>query len=454
MSARKSKVQEMPDRAENATTNSATTGGGLSRVAVVGALRTPFVKSFGVFESETPLMLSLRVASELIAQTNVNPKDIEECIWGAVIPQTKNPNLARDLVLFAGLPKSIPGYTLNKACASSLQTVLSAADSIRLGRCQLVLAGGVEVLSDVPITYSDDARRFLTRLSRTKTLGEKFALFKNFNPKWFLPNPPALAEPFTGLTMGEHGEIMAVKNNISRPRQDEFAYLSHTRAAKAIQQGYLKEEIVPVWAGAEKNLFVDSDNIVRPETTVEALSKLKPVFDKKHGTISAGNSSALTDGASAVLLASEQYAKDHGLPILGYVLDALTVGVDPNDQLLIGPAYAIPKLLQRNGLKLEDVGVFELHEAFAAQVLSCTDSLASEKFCREKLGLDGAFGEIPLAKLNIDGSSLAYGHPFAATGGRLVGRSLRIAKRVGSKYAVIGICAAGGIGQAMLLETP
>ena len=211
--------------------------------------------------------------------------------------------------------------------------------------------------------------------------------------------------------------------------------------------------MIPVWAGKDKSLFVDQDNIIRGDTTLEALSKLKPAFDKKNGTLTPGNSSSLTDGASGVLLASESFAKAHNLSILGYVVDTLTVAVDPNDQLLIGPAIAVPKLLKRHGLSLEDVGVFEIHEAFAAQVLSCLDAMASDEFCQKRLGLEKAFGQIPNEKLNLDGSSLAYGHPFAATGARLVGRALKIAARTKSRYAVLGVCAAGGMGQAMLLET-
>lgn len=424
-----------------------------NRVAVVDALRTPFVKSFGAFDSETPLSLSVRVATEIIARTGIDAAQIDEVVWGAVVPQIKNPNVARDLVVFGGLPKSIPGYTLNRACASSLQSVQCGVDAIRLERAQVVLAGGVEVLSDVPITFSDEARKFLTRFSRARSLGEKMALLGKVSPKSFLPNPPAIAEPFTGLTMGDHAEIMAVKNNITRERQDEFTVLSHSRAAKAIAEGYLKDEVVPVWAGSQKSTVVNVDNLVRADTTIEALAKLRPAFDKKTGTLTAGNSSALTDGASAVLLASEKYANENKLPVLGYVVDSLSVAVDPSDQLLIGPAIAIPRLLRKHGLTLNDVGVFEIHEAFAAQVLSCLDAMASEKFCKERVGLEGAFGSIPMSKVNIDGGSLAYGHPFGATGGRLVGHALRLAKRVGSRFAVIGICAAGAMATALLLET-
>lgn len=421
-------------------------------VVVVDAIRTPFVKSFGVYEQETALTLSLHAARALINRLDIDPASIDEVVWGAVIPQTKNPNIARDIILFAGLPKQAAGYTLNKACASSLQSVISAADGIALGRQNLVLAGGVEVLSDVPITYSDNARRFLTKFSRAKTLSQRLSLLRSVSPKDFLPKPPALAEPYTGLTMGQHGEIMAVKNNISRERQDIYAQATHARAFQAIQSGLLADEIAPVWTGKRNEICVDADNIVRGDSTLEDLAKLKPAFDRLNGTITPGNSSALTDGASAVLVASEEYAQQIGAPILGRIVDSHTVAVDPHDQLLIGPAYAVPQLLEKHGLGVDDVDVFEIHEAFAAQVLSCLDAMADEEFCLRKAKLKSVFGKIPEEKLNIDGSSLAYGHPFGATGGRLISRALRILQRTGKKRAVIGVCAAGGMSQAVLLE--
>ena len=424
----------------------------LKRVAVIAAKRTPFVKSFGVFEKVTPLELSLAVAKEVLATSGIDVSDLDEVIWGAVIPQTKNPNIARDVILFGGFPKKIPGYTLNRACASSIQTIQSAADAIQLGRCQAVLAGGVEVLSDVPITYSDEAKRYLLKFSKAKKISEKIQLAAQFPLSAFLPKSPPLAEPFTGLTMGEHGEIMAVKNKITRLRQDEFALNSHKKASIAIASGFLSQEIVPIYAGDEKLYCIEKDNIVRPETTLEQLSLLKPSFDRRNGTLTAGNSSALTDGASCALLVSEDYAKENNLTVLGYIVDSVTVAVDPNEQLLIGPAYAIPKLLERNKIELKDVGVFEIHEAFAAQVLSCLDSLSNEGFCKQKLNLKKTFGQIDPNIINVDGSSLAYGHPFAATGIRLLSRGLHVMKRMNSQYGVLAVCAAGGMGQAMLIE--
>lgn len=409
-----------------------------NRVAVIDALRTPFVRSFGVFEQETALTLSQRVTTEIISRTGIQATDIDECIWGCVVPQTKNANLAREIILFSGLPTSIPGFTLNKACDSSLQSIEVGMDRILLGKNQLVLAGGVEVLSDVPLPFSDEARRFFTKISKSKTLSEKFSLIMSIKPKWFLPIPPSITEPFTGMTMGEHAEVMAVKNDISRKRQDELAYKSHVNANKAWQEGVFQQEVIPVWSGKDKSIFVDKDNMVRADTSLEALAKLNPVFDKRHGTITAGNSSPLTDGAAVTLLASENYIKDKGISPLGYLIDSVTVAVDPKDQLLIGPAHVIPRLLERNGLSAEDVGVFEIHEAFAAQVLSCLDFMKEHK--------------IPLEKLNVHGGSIAIGHPFGATGARMVGAALRAAKRTKSKYAIVAICAAGGIGMGMLLE--
>ncbi|MBX9838956.1 thiolase family protein [Silvanigrella sp.] len=441
---------ENNESTENSTKKSSSSK--KERVVVVSTVRTPFVKSFGVFEQETALSLSLRVASEVISKTGVQASDIDECIWGVVIPQTKNANLAREIVLFSGLPTTIAGFTLNKACNSSLQTAEIAADRILLGKNKLVLAGGVEVLSDVPIPFSDEARRFLTKMSRARSFKERLSLIGSVNPKWFLPKPPALAEPFTGLTMGEHAEIMTVKNNVSRGRQDELAYKSHINAASAIEAGHLKDEIVPVWTGKDKNIFVDKDNMVRADTSIESMTKLKPVFDKRNGTITAANSSPLTDGAAVALLASESYVKEKKLPYLGYIVDTVTVAVDPNDQLLIGPAYAIPKILKRNNLTKDDIDIFEIHEAFAGQVLSCLDCMNNETFCREKLD-SPLFGTIPPSKINIQGGAIAIGHPFGATGARLIGNALRILKRKGGKYAVVAVCAAGGIGMAMLLES-
>jgi acetyl-CoA acyltransferase len=407
-------------------------------VVIVDALRTPFVKSFGLFENETPLNLSCRVASEILARNNVPGHSIDEVIWGTVISSLPHHNIARDIVAFSGFPIAIPGHTVSMACTSAFRAMQSGIDAIQAGRHNVVLTGGVESMSRVPLTFREDARQFFVKLNRLKTAGEKLALArKSFKLSMLFPTAPALAESITGLTMGDHAEIMAVKNNISRESQDLYTLQSHARAAKAINAGWINNEIAPVVTKVNgAPLTVDSDDIVRPNLTVEDLKKLRPVFDRKFGTLTAGNSTALTDGASCILLANENFAIKNNFPMLGRIVHSVTVAVDPNDQLLIGPAYAIPELLKQAGLSESDIDIFEIHEAFAAQLLSCTARL-----------------NIPAEKLNVDGGSLAYGHPLAASGGRLVARGLRIAKRLNVKRVVVSACAAGGIATAMLLET-
>lgn len=420
---------------------------------VVDAVRTPFVKSYGPLEEETTLSLSTRVVSELVNRNGIKPSDIDEVAWGIVISSLANSNIARDVVVFSGLPSSIPAYTVTKACVSSLHVMQTAGDAISTGRIKLAVVGGVEVMSRVPLFFTEDARRFFTKLSRLKTPFQMLGLaFGSFKPRMLFPAPVGLTESATGFTMGEHAEQMAQKNGISRTEQDEYTVRSHRNAAAAMAAGHFNDEIVPVCGGTRKVTFVDKDNIVRPDSSLEDLAKLRPAFDKKYGTVTAASSSALTDGASGVLLADEEYARSHKLPILGRLVASENVAVDPNDQLLNAPAYAIPRLLARAGLKMEDVGVYEIHEAFAAQVLSCLKLMADETFCREKVGLPGTFGLIPMDRVNIDGGSLALGHPLAASGGRLVSRALRIAKRVGSRYAVVSACAAGAQGEALLFE--
>ncbi len=410
-----------------------------SRTVVVDALRTPFVKSFGFFENEPGLNLSARLASEILNRNHVKASLVDQVIWGTVISVLPHHNIARDIVIFSGLPPTIPAHTVSKACISALEAVQSATDAINSGRSHIILTGGVEVMSRTPLTFSEPARKFFVKLNRLRTMGEKLALFRlEFKLSMLFPTAPALAESATGFTMGDHAEIMSVKNNITREAQDAYTFQSHKRAAAAIAAGHMGNEIVPFSARVEKNSVacVDADNLIRPDVTMDDLKKLKPVFDRKSGTLTAGNSTALTDGASAVLLASAEAAAQHNLPVLGRIVHSVTVGVNPNDQLLIGPAYAIPELLKQVGLKTSDIDVYEIHEAFAAQLLSCTNKL-----------------DIPMERINIDGGSLAYGHPLAASGGRLIARGLRIAKRLGVKRVVVSACAAGGLAQAILLET-
>ena len=430
----------------------ATKPAGNRKPVLVDGARTAFVKSFSAFEDCDGLELYSRTVSGLIQKIGINPLDIEEITCGVVIPQTKNGNIARDTIINLGLPSHIHGYSLNRACTSSMQTIADAARSIISGHGQVILAGGVECLSDVPIVYSKEARKFLVKLNKAKSAAQRLQLLSSFSAGAWLPKPPAIAEPLTGLSMGEHTEIMAKKNQISRESQDEFSALSHKRAAAAQQAGVFAQEIIPVWNTPKFDQCVDKDNLIRGETSVEVLSKLRPAFDKKYGSITAGNASALTDGAAVCLIADEQRAKDLGFKIKAHVKDALFLSVDPFDQLLIGPAIAIPLILKRNNLSINDIDVFEIHEAFAAQVLSCIKSMDSKSFCEEYFGDSKAFGLIPSDKLNMNGGAIAIGHPFGATGARLAMSLANTLQRTGKRFGVIAICAQGGMAGAMLLE--
>jgi len=425
---------------------------GNGKPVLIDGARSAFVKSFGVFEDCDALDLFSRVVDGLLRRTKLDPEELDEISCGTVVPQTKNPNVARDTVLSLGLPRHIHGSTLNRACTSSMQTIGDAARSIAAGNPSIVLAGGVETLSDVPIVYSMEARRFLVKLSKARSPADKLSLLMNFSPKAWMPKPPALAEPLTGLTMGEHAEIMAKLNNISKEDQDKFAVGSHHKAASAQESGRFDAEIIPVWPPPKFGTCVAKDNMVRADTSVEAMAPLRPAFDKKYGTITAGNASPLTDGAAVALIADEARAKSLGLKAKTRIRDVLFVGVDPAEQLLIGPALAIPLILRKNGLKLSDIDLFEIHEAFAAQVLSCTRSMESVEFCDKYFGESKAFGAIPEDKLNVNGGAIALGHPFGATGARLAMTLSNELIRRDKSMGLIAICAAGGMAGAMLLE--
>lgn len=428
------------------------TSTGNRKAVVVDGQRTPFVKSFGVFDDCDALFLYSRVVDALLRRVPIDPMAIDEIIAGAVIPQTKNPNVARDAALNLGLPPHIHGYTLNRACTSSLQTVADAARSIQCGQSHAVIAGGVECLSDVPIVYSRPARKFLVALSKARSTGERLAILSKFSASAWLPKSPALAEPLTGYTMGEHGEMMAKINMISREAQDQFALASHRKASAAMASGKFNEEICPVWTAPKFAKNIDADNIARADTSLESLAKLRPVFDRRYGTITAGNASPLTDGAAATLIADEAFAKSQGLKPKAIIRDVVFVGVNPYEQLLIGPAIAIPLLLRRNGLSIHNIDRFEIHEAFAAQVLSCLRSMESAAFMEKHLGESKALEPIPEDRLNVNGGAIAIGHPFGATGARLVTTMCNELQRSNKSLGIIAICAAGGLAGAMLLE--
>lgn len=422
------------------------------RVAVVRGLRTPFAKAGTVYGGVDALELGKQVVTELLQRSGIDAASVDELIFGTVIPDVKAPNLAREIILGTGIPASVPGYTVSRACASSNQSITNAADMIHRGYADVVIAGGSESLSRVPILFSRNFSDALVSASKQKSVGGKLGAFSKVRPKDLAPDAPAIAESTTGLTMGQSAEIMAQKNGIPREAQDRFALQSHSRAAAATESGRFADEVMHVIVPPRFDEVVSTDNLIRADTTLEKLSQLKPVFDRKFGTITAGNSSPLTDGAAAVLLMSETRAKELGLEPIGYIRSYAYAALDPFDQLLQGPAFAVPKALDRAGLTLKDIDVIEMHEAFAAQVLSNIQWLGSKEFAKERLGRDEAVGEIDPEAINPCGGSIAIGHPFGATGARIVTTVCNELQRSGQQYGLISVCAAGGLGSAIVVE--
>ncbi|MBI3183801.1 MAG: acetyl-CoA C-acyltransferase FadI [Myxococcales bacterium] len=426
---------------------------GHRRVAIVKGLRTPFVKAGTVFGELTALELGRIVVQELVQRSEIDPMEIDQVVFGQVIPTLTATGIAREVVIAAGLPRKIEAHTVARACATSIQALTDAANSIALGLSEVAIAGGTESMSDAPIFTSRPLAQALVQSSRGRSLPEKVRPFQKLKPKDLLPVPPAIAEYSTGLTMGESAEKMAKENRISRKEQDEIALASHQNAARAWKEGKLDGEVMHVPVPPEYESVADRDNIIREDTTLEALSALKPVFDRKYGTITAGNSSPLTDGAAALLVMSEEKAKSLGFEPLGFVRAFAYAATDPADQLLQGPAYAAPIALDRAGMKLSDVDLIEMHEAFAAQVASNIQALASKEFAK-KAGRASPAGEVDPSRLNVNGGSIALGHPFAATGARIVTTALGELGRRNKNTVLCTVCAAGGLGAAVVLERP
>jgi len=422
------------------------------RVAVVRGLRTPFAKSGTHYAHLTALELGKMVVSELVQRSGVDPSTIQELIFGNVIPSVKAPNIAREIVLGTGLPRSIPAYTVGKACASANQAITSGADLIFRGYADTVIAGGSESLSDVPILFSRKFSDALVTAGKGKSVGQKLGAFKKIRPKDLAPEAPAIAESTTGLTMGESAEKMAKENGISREAQDRFALQSHLRAAQATASGRFKDEVMTVIVPPRFENIVETDNLIRGDSTLEGMAKLKPVFDRKYGTITAANASPLTDGAAAVLLMSEERVKSLGIKPIGYIKSYAYAATDPFDQLLQGPVFALPVALERAKIQLKDIGVIEMHEAFAAQVLSNIQWMGSKRIANEKLGRSEPIGDVNPELINRTGGSIALGHPFGATGARIVTTVCNELQLTGEKYGLLTVCAAGGMGVAMVLE--
>jgi acetyl-CoA acyltransferase len=422
------------------------------RVAIIEGCRTPFLRSGTEFKDMTAVDLGTLAVRELLSRAEVPGGDIDEVVYGTVVHSVQAPNIAREVMLRAGIPASVPAFTVSRACASSNQAITSAAEQIALGQADVVLAGGAESLTDIPILVSKPLRDRLVAASKAKSLGARVKAFAGFRPGELAPMTPAIAEPSTGETMGESAERMAKENGISREEQDRWALRSHTLAAAATEDGRLTAEIAPTYLPPRYDAMVDRDNGIRGDSTLEKLASLRPVFDRRHGSVTAGNASGLTDGASAVLLMSEERAKAEGREPLGYIRSWAYAALEPADQLLQGPAFAVPRALDRAGLTMGDIDLWEMHEAFAAQVLSNLQWLDSDAFARDRLGRSSKVGILPEDRINVMGGSLAIGHPFGATGGRVTVTLLNEMKRRGVGTGLISVCAAGALGFAMVVE--
>lgn len=422
------------------------------RAVIVSGLRTPFAKRQTAFRNLSALDLGKLVCAELLERVELDPEEVDQVVYGQVIPSLRAANIAREIVLGIGLPYEIPAYTVNMACITSFQTTVQVIRAIEAGEIDCGISGGAESASDVPITLSDALQDALNRASEADALAERVKAFKDVRPSDLIPQMPRVEERYTGETMGEATERMAKENGISRRAQDEFAHRSHILAAKAWEEGRFAEDVMPVHIPPDYQETLERDNLVRPDSDLAKYAELPPVFDPEHGTLTAGNSSPLTDGASALLIMLEEKARALGLPILGRVRSHAFAAVDPADQLLIGPVFATPVALDRAGVTLEDLDLIDMHQAFSAEVLSVIQKFESAEFARERLGRDRPIGKVDWEKLDVNGGSIALGHPFAATGARQIVQTLRELKRRGGKLALCTACAAGGMGAAMVLE--
>lgn len=421
------------------------------RTAIVAGVRTPFAKSGTIFADVPAVALAREAGKELLYRSELDGREVDEVIWGQVVVSVLTPNVGREVSLLPQFPYTVPGYSLNRACASGAQAVTNAADQIEHGHADVIIAGGVESLSDIPVLHSRRFSRTLVAAGKAKSLGARLSAFSKVRPRDLIPLTPAIAEPSTGESMGQSAEKMARENGITREAQDRIALMSHQRAATATADGRLTSEIIPWFGGRNMDQIATSDNGIRTDTSLEALAKLRPVFDRKYGTVTAGNSSPLTDGAAAVLLMADDKARALGYEPLAYIRSYAVTAVDPGWQLLMGPATAVPTALERAGISWNELGLVEIHEAFAAQVLSNIQAWGSKAWA-DRLGLSAPVGDVDWDRTNVMGGSIALGHPFAATGARLVTQLANEMKRRDVQFGLISICAQGGMGFAMVLE--
>jgi acetyl-CoA C-acetyltransferase len=418
-------------------------------IGILGGVRIPFCRNNTDYADVGNLGMSIRTLGALVERYGLHGKLLGEVAMGAVIKHSADWNLGREAALSSGLAPETPGITLQRACGTSLDSIITVGNKIALGQIEAGIGGGSDSTSDVPIVYSKALRRRVLDTAMGRSPGDRLKAWRGFRIGELKPSFPGVAEPRTGKSMGEHCEMMAKEWQIPRTAQDELALASHHNAAAAYERGFFSGLVVP-FRGVER------DNILRPDTTLEKLASLKPAFDKVsgQGTLTAGNSTPLTDGAAAVLLGSEEWAAANGLEVQARLVDSQVAAVDfvHGEGLLMAPAWAVARLLERNKLTLQDFDYYEIHEAFAAQVLCTLRAWESETFCHDRLGLDGALGSIDPAKLNVNGSSLAVGHPFAATGARIVATAAKLLVERGKGRVLVSVCTAGGMGVTAIIE--
>lgn len=422
------------------------------RIAIVAGLRTPFAKQATAFHGVPAVDLGKIVVNELLQKHDVDPAIIDQLVFGQVVQMPEAPNIAREIVLGTGMNVSTDAYSVSRACATSFQSTVNVAESIMAGHVDVGIAGGADSSSVAPVGVSKKLARTLVDLTKARSLGQRLSLLSKLGLKDLLPVSPAVAEYSTGISMGETAEQMAKTYQIPRHEQDALAHRSHTLATQSWKEGKLAGEVMSAHAEPYKN-FIDKDNCIRENSVLESYAKLKPVFDRKHGSVTAATSTPLTDGGAAILLMREGRAKELGYKPLGYIRSFGFAAIDVWQDMLMGPSYATPIALQRAGMNLADLDLIEMHEAFAAQALANMKMFGSTKFAKEQLGRDKAIGDIDMDKFNVMGGSLAYGHPFAATGARLITQTLNELNRRGGGVGLTTACAAGGLGAAMIVET-
>lgn len=426
------------------------TGSG-ERIAVVAGLRTPFAKQATEFHGVSALDMGKMVVAEMLYRTDIDPKLIDQIVYGQVVQMPAAPNIAREIVLGTGMDINTDAYSVTRACATSFQSVANVTESIMSGMVDVGIAGGADSSSVLPIGVSTKLGRALVDLNKARTFQQRLKIFRRLSLKDLMPVPPAVAEYSTGLSMGQTAEQMAKTHGITREAQDELAHRSHVLATKAWESGKMADEVMVAHPEPHKT-FLEMDNNIRTNSELAGYKKPRPAFDKAHGSVTAANSTPLTDGASAVMLMREGRAKELGLEPMGFIRSYAFTAIDVWEDMLMGPSYSTPLALERAGMKLSDLDLIEMHEAFAAQTLANMKMWESKKFAEEKLGRSEIIGTIDMDKFNVNGGSLAYGHPFAATGTRLITQTINELRRRGGGVGLTTACAAGGLGAAMIVE--